>query len=54
MQETFWHLTFDLHHEALAIQQSLGTTWCIEDTLGFCIELKDKPLINLMRESDLW
>ena len=44
----------DLHHEALPIQQSLGTFWCIEDTLGFRIELKDKPLINLMRKSDLW
>ena len=35
----------DPHHDALPIQQSLGTYWCIEsDTLGFRIELKDKPL----------
>ena len=35
----------DLHHDALPIQQFLGTYWCIEsDTLGFRIELKDKPL----------
>lgn len=35
----------DLRHDALPIQRSLGTFWCIEsDTLGFRIELKDKPL----------
>ena len=35
----------DLRHDALPIQRSLGTYWCIEsDTLGFRIELKDKPL----------
>ena len=35
----------DLRHDALPIQRSLGTYWCIEsDTLGFHIELKDKPL----------
>ena len=35
----------DLRHDTLPIQQSLGTFWCIEsDTLGFHIELKDKPL----------
>lgn len=35
----------DLRHDTLPIQRSLGTFWCIEnDTLGFKIELKDKPL----------
>ena len=35
----------DLRHDALPIQRSLGIYWCIEsDTLGFRIELKDKPL----------
>ena len=35
----------DLRRDALPIQRSLGTYWCIEsDTLGFRIELKDKPL----------
>ena len=35
----------DFRHDALPIQRSLGTFWCIEsDTLGFRIELKDKPL----------
>ena len=35
----------DLRHDALPIQRSLGTYWCIEsDTLSFRIELKDKPL----------
>ena len=35
----------DLRHDALPVQRSLGTYWCIEsDTLGFRIELKDKPL----------
>ena len=35
----------DLRHDALPIQRSLGTYWCIEsDTLGFRIELKEKPL----------
>ena len=34
-----------LCHNALPIQRSLGTYWCVEsDTLGFRIELKDKPL----------
>ena len=35
----------DLRHDTLPIQRSLGTFWCIEsDTLGFRIELKNKPL----------
>ena len=35
----------DLRHDVLTVQRSLGTYWCIEsDTLGFRIELKDKPL----------
>ena len=35
----------DLRHDTLPFQRSLGTFWCIEsDTLGFCIELKDKLL----------
>ncbi|XP_031563973.1 uncharacterized protein LOC116299455 [Actinia tenebrosa] len=35
----------DLRYDTLPIQRSLGTFWCIEnDTLGFRIELKDKPL----------
>ena len=35
----------DLHHDTLPVQCSLGTYWCIEsDTIGFRIELKDKPL----------
>ena len=35
----------DLRHDPLPVQRSLGTYWCIEpDTLGFRIELKDKPL----------
>ena len=35
----------DLRYDALPVQRSLGTYWCIEsDTLGFRIELKDKPL----------
>jgi hypothetical protein len=34
----------DLRHDVLPFQRSLGTFWCIEsDTLGFRIELKDKP-----------
>ena len=34
----------DLRHDVLPVQRSLGTFWCIEsDTLGFRIELKDKP-----------
>ena len=32
-------------HDVLPVQRSLGTYWCIEtDTIGFHIELKDKPL----------
>ena len=35
----------DLRHDALPIQRSLGTYRCIESgTLGFRIELKEKPL----------
>ena len=36
----------DLRHDtALLFQRSLGTFWCIEsNTLGFCIELKNKLL----------
>ena len=35
----------DLRHDSMPVQRSLGTYWCIEsDTLGFHIELKDKPL----------
>ncbi|KAK3734020.1 hypothetical protein QZH41_005902 [Actinostola sp. cb2023] len=35
----------DLRHDALPVQRSLGSFWCIEsDTLGFRIELNDKPL----------
>ena len=35
----------DLRHNALPIQRSLGTYWFIKsDTLGFRMELKDKPL----------
>ena len=35
----------DLRHDTLPVQRSLGTYWCIEsDTIGFRIELKDKPL----------
>ena len=35
----------DLRTDALPIQRSLGTYCCMEsDTLGFHIELKDKPL----------
>ena len=35
----------DLRHDVLPVQRSLGTYWCIEtDTIGFRIELKDKPL----------
>ena len=35
----------DLRHDALPIQRSPGTFWCLEsDTLGFRMELKDKPL----------
>ncbi|KAK3724592.1 hypothetical protein QZH41_006356 [Actinostola sp. cb2023] len=35
----------DLRHDALPVQRSLGSYWCIEsDTLGFRIELNDKPL----------
>ena len=35
----------DLPHDTLSIQRSAGTFWCIEsDTLGFRIEIKDKPL----------
>lgn len=34
----------DLCHDVLPVQRSLGTFWCIEpDSLGFRIELKDKP-----------
>ena len=34
----------DLRHDVLPVQRSLGTFWWIEsDTLGFRIELKDKP-----------
>ena len=37
--------TLDLRHDSMPVQRSLGTYWCIEsDTLGFRIELKDKPL----------
>ena len=37
----------DLRHDTLPFQRSLGTFWCIEsDTLGFCIELKDKLLLR--------
>ena len=32
-------------HDVLPVQRSLATYWCIEtDTIGFHIELKDKPL----------
>ena len=35
----------DLRHDVLPVQRSLDTYWCIEtDTIGFRIELKDKPL----------
>ena len=35
----------DLRRDVLPVQRSLGTYWCIEsDTIGFRIELKDKPL----------
>jgi len=35
----------DVRHDTLPIQRSLVTFWCIDsDTLGFRIELKDKPL----------
>ena len=35
----------DLRHDVLPVQRSLGTYWCIEsDTIGFRIELRDKPL----------
>ena len=35
----------DLRHDTLPVQRSLGTFWCIEtDTIGFHIDLKDKPL----------
>lgn len=35
----------DLRNDSIPIQRSLGTYWCIEsDTLGFRIQLKDKPL----------
>lgn len=35
----------DLRHDVLPVQRSLGTYWCIQsDTIGFRIELKDKPL----------
>ncbi len=35
---------FDLRHDALPIQRSLGTYWCIEsDTFRFRLQLKDKP-----------
>ena len=35
----------DLRHDILPVLRSLGTYWCIEsDTIGFCIQLKDKPL----------
>ena len=34
----------DLRDDVLPVQRSLGTYWCIEsDTIGFRIELKDKP-----------
>ena len=34
----------DLRYDTLPVQRSLGTFWCIEsDTVGFRIELKDKP-----------
>jgi hypothetical protein len=34
----------DLRHDALPIQRSLGTYWCIEsDTFRFRLQLKDKP-----------
>ena len=34
-------------HDVLPVQRSLGTYWCIEtDTIGFHIELKDKPLTH--------
>ncbi|XP_068716912.1 uncharacterized protein [Montipora capricornis] len=35
----------DLRHDAMPVQRSLGTYWCIEsDTFGFRIELRDKPV----------
>ena len=35
----------DLRNDTLPVQRSLGTYWCIEsDTIGFRLELKDKPL----------
>ena len=35
----------DLRHNVLPVRRSLGTYWCMEsDTIGFCIQLKDKPL----------
>ncbi|KAK2567963.1 hypothetical protein P5673_007862 [Acropora cervicornis] len=34
----------DLRHDAMPVQRSLGTYWCIKsDTFGFLIELRDKP-----------
>ena len=37
----------DLHHDTLPVQRSLGIFWCIEaDTIGFRLELKDKPFIR--------
>ena len=35
----------DLQHDILPVLRSLGTYWCIDsDTIGFCIQLQDKPL----------
>ena len=35
----------DLRRDVLSVQRSPGTYWCIEsDTIGFRIDLKDKPL----------
>ena len=35
----------DLRHDAMPVQRSLGTYWCIEsDTFGFHIELRNKPV----------
>ena len=37
--------TLDFRYDSMPVQRSLGTYWCVEsDTLGFRIELKDKPL----------
>lgn len=35
----------DLRHNVLPVLRSLATYWCIEsDVIGFCIQIKDKPL----------